>query len=75
MNIPKVIRFTIKFDLVQNIEKQIEFATEEELKKYEEDKEKFIKNFMRLFETELKNKLDFGDFRWIENVGVEMKNE
>lgn len=75
MNISKVMRFTIKFDLVQNIEKQMEFATEEELKKYEENKEKFIKEFMKRFEGELKNKLDFKDYRWIENVEVEMSDE
>lgn len=75
MNIPKVMRFTIKFDLVQNIEKQMEFATEEELKKYEENKEKFIKEFMERFEGELKNKLDFKDYRWVENVEVEMSDE
>ena len=75
MNIPKIMRFTIKFDLVQNIEKQMELVTEEELKKYEENKEKFIKEFMKRFEGELKNKLDFKDYRWIENVEVEMKDE
>lgn len=75
MNIPKIMRFTIKFDLVQNIEKQMEFATEEELKKYEENKEKFIKEFIKRFEGELKNKLDFKDYRWIENVEVEMSDE
>ncbi len=75
MNIPKVMRFTIKFDLVQNIEKQMKFATEEELEKYEENKEKFIKEFMKRFEVELKNKLDFKDYRWIENVEVEMSDE
>ncbi len=75
MNIPKIMRFTIKFDLVQNIEKQMELVTEEELKKYEENKEKFIKEFMKRFEGELKNKLDFKDYRWIENVEVEMSDE
>lgn len=69
------MRFTIKFDLVQNIEKQMKFATEEELEKYEENKEKFIKEFMKRFEVELKNKLDFKDYRWIENVEVEMSDE
>lgn len=73
MNIPKVMRFTVKFDLVQNIEEQIKFATDEELKQYEENKEKLIKEFIEKFKAELKEKLDFKDYRWIENIEVKKK--
>ncbi len=65
------MKFKITFDLVQNIEKQIKLATDEELKKYQENEEEFTKEYIKKLKVSLKNRLDYGDYCWIENIEVE----
>ena len=63
--------FTVKFDLVQNVEECLKTAAEEDIKNYLENKEECTKKFMILFKLSLMSMLDFGDEAWIENVEVE----
>lgn len=65
------MKFKITFDLVQNIEKQIKLATDEELKKYLENEEEFTKEYIEKLKVSLKNRLDCEDYCWIENIEVE----
>ena len=65
------MKFKITFDLVQNIEKQMKFATKKELKKYEENEEEFIKNYIENLKETFKNELSDEDYCWIENIEVE----
>lgn len=65
------MKFKVKFDLVQNIEKQIKFASDEDLKKYLENPEEFTKEYIANLKETLKNELHDGDYCWIENIEVE----
>ncbi len=65
------MKFKITFNLVQNIEKQIKFASDEDLKKYLENPEEFTKEYIANLKETLKNRLDCGDYCWIENIEVE----
>lgn len=65
------MKFKITFDLVQNIEKQMKFATKKELKKYEKNEEEFIKNYIENLKATIKNELNYKDYCWIENIEVE----
>lgn len=65
--------FTVKFDLVQNVEECLKTASEEDIKKYQENEEEYTKEFMRLFKLSLVRLFDFGDEAWIENAEIEEK--
>lgn len=67
--------FTVKFDLVQNINELIKIVSEEDIKKYQENEEECNKEFMEYFKSWLMKHFDAGNVSWIENVEVEMKNE
>lgn len=68
------MKLKVKFDFIQNIEKQMEEASEEELREYKENKEEFIKRGIEDFKENLKNELNYDDYCWIENLEVEYED-
>lgn len=68
------MKFKVRFDVIQNIEKQIELASEEELRAYRENKEEYDKKFIERFKEALKNELNYDDYYWIENLEVEYED-
>ena len=67
--------FTVKFDLVQNIEEQLKIASKEDIKKYQENEDAFNKEFIERFKADFKRGIDNDDYYWIENVEVKEKIE
>lgn len=68
------MKLKVKFDFIQNIEKQMEEASEEELREYKENKEEFMKRGIEDFKENLKNELNYDDYCWIENLEVEYED-
>lgn len=68
------MKLKVKFDFIQNIEKQMEEASEEELREYKENKDEFIKRGIEDFKENLKNELNYDDYCWIENLEVEYED-
>lgn len=64
------MKLKVKFDVIQNIERQIKLASEEELRAYRENKEEYNKKFIERFKEALKNKINYDDYCWIENLEV-----
>lgn len=75
MNTPKLRKFTVKFDLVQNIDELTKIVSEEDIKDFQENEEECNKEFMKFFKSWLIKNFDNGNESWIENVEVEIKNE
>ena len=65
------MKLKVKFDFIQNIEKQMEEASEEEIREYRENKDEFMKRGIDDFKENLKNELNYDDYCWIENLEVE----
>lgn len=65
----------IKFDFIQNLEKQKEEAPEEELRLYKENPDKFIKLGVEKIKTKLKNDFNYDDYCWTENLDVKVVEE
>ncbi|WP_148466183.1 hypothetical protein [Peptoniphilus harei] len=68
------MKLKVKFDFVHNLNKQMEEASEEELREYKENKEEFIKRGIEDFKENLKNELNYDDYCWIENLEVEYED-
>ncbi len=68
------MKLKVKFDFIQNIEKQMEEASEEELREYKENKDEFIKRGIEDFKENLKNELNYDDYCWIENLEVKYED-
>ena len=68
------MKLKVKFDFIQNIEKQMEEASEEELREYKENKDEFIKRWIEDFKENLKNELNYDDYCWIENLEVKYED-
>lgn len=66
------MKLQVKFDMIQNLDKQMEDATEEELKTYKENKEEFFEKSAEIFKQVLKDKLNCEDYYWIENLDVKV---
>ena len=66
------MRLQVKFDFIQNLEKQIEDATEEELREYRKNKEEFFEKSVESFKQALKDELNYDDYCWIENLDVKV---
>ena len=47
------MKLKVKFDFIQNIEKQMEEASEEEIREYRENKEEFMKRRIEDFKEYL----------------------
>lgn len=69
------MKLQVKFDFVHNLEKQMELASEKELREYRENPEAFIKKAVEKIKKELKNEIDRGDYAWIENLDVKVVEE
>lgn len=65
------MKLKVKFDFVQNIEKQMEEMPEEAIREYKENKDEFMKRGIDDFKENLKNELNYDDYCWIENLEVE----
>lgn len=68
------MKLKVKFDFVHDLNKQIELASEEELRAYRENKEEYDKKFIERFKENLKNELNYDDYHWIENLEVEYED-
>lgn len=68
------MKLKVKFDVIQNIEKQIELASEEELRAYKENPEEFNRKFIERFKEALKDTINYDDYCWIENLEVEYED-
>lgn len=66
------MKLQVKFDLIHNMEKQMEEATEEELREYRENKEEFIAQGIEQLNQTLKDELEYDDYCWIENLDVKV---
>ncbi|MBL7575385.1 hypothetical protein SAMN00017477_0890 [Peptoniphilus asaccharolyticus DSM 20463] len=68
------MKLKVKFDFVHDLNKQMEEASEEELREYKENKDDFIKRGIEDFKENLKNELNYDDYCWIENLEVEYED-
>lgn len=68
------MKLKVKFDFVHDLDKQMEEASEEELREYKENKDDFIKRGIEDFKENLKNELNYDDYCWIENLEVEYED-
>lgn len=68
------MKLKVKFDFVHDLDKQMEEASEEELREYKENKEEFMKRGIEDFKENLKNELNYDDYCWIENLEVEYED-
>lgn len=68
------MKLKVKFDFIQNIEKQMEKASEEEIREYRENKEEFIAQGIEKLNQTLKDELNYDDYCWIENLEVEYED-
>lgn len=66
------MKLQVKFDFIQNLEKQKEEASEEELRLYKECPDEFIKIGIEKIKIKLKNNLNSDDYCWIENLDVKV---
>lgn len=66
------MKLQVKFDFIQNLEKQIEVAPEEKIREYKENPDEFIKQRIEDFKKYLKNDLKCDDYCWIENLDVKV---
>lgn len=69
------MKLQVKFDFIQNLEKQMEEAFEEELRLYKENPDEFIKLGIEKIKIKLKNDLNSDDYCWIENLDVKVVEE
>ncbi len=69
------MKLQVKFDFIQNLKKQMEDATEEELREYRENKEEFFEKSVESFKQALKDELNYDDYCWIENLEVKEVEE
>lgn len=68
------MKLKVKFDFVHDLDKQMEEASEEELREYKENKDEFIKRGIEDFKENLKNELNYDDYCWIENLEVKYED-
>lgn len=65
--------FTVKFDLVQNVDELLKIASKEDIKYFQENENERNKEFTEFLKSWLIKNFDNGDVSWIENVDVEVK--
>lgn len=68
------MKLKVKFDFIQNIEKQMEKASEEEIREYRKNKEEFIAQGIEKLNQTLKDELNYDEYCWIENLEVEYED-
>ena len=69
------MKLQVKFDLIHNLEKQMEEAPEEIIREYKENPDEFIKQGIENIKKGLKNELNCDDYCWIENLDVKVVEE
>lgn len=69
------MKLQVKFDMIQNLDKQMEDATEEELGAYRENKEEFFDRLVDIFKQALQDELNCDDYCWVENLDVKVVEE
>lgn len=69
------MKLQVKFDMIQNLDKQMEGATEEELRAYRENKEEFFDRSVDIFKQVLQDELNCDDYCWVENLDVKVVEE
>lgn len=68
------MKLKVKFDVIQNLEKQMKDATEEELRLFEQYKDVFLMNRIEDFKQALKDEINYSDYCWIENLEVKIED-
>lgn len=68
------MKLKVKFDFIQNLEKQRKEATKKEIELFEKDKVVFLTQRIERFKENLKQELNDGDYCWIENLEVKIEN-
>ena len=66
------MKLQVKFDFIQNLEKQMKETPEEIVREYQENPDEYIKQEIEQFKTDLKNDLNYDDYCWIENLDVKV---
>lgn len=66
------MKLQVKFDFIHNLDKQMEEASEEELREYKENRELFMTKGIADFKGFLKQELNYDDYCWIENLDVKV---
>lgn len=66
------MKLQVKFDFIQDLEKQMEEATKEAAREYEENPEGFIKQGIERIKENLKDVLNDDYYCWIENLDVKV---
>lgn len=69
------MKLQVKFDYIQNIEKQMEEMPEEIVREYKENPDEYIKQEIEHFKKDLKNYLNYYYYCWIENLDVKVVEE
>lgn len=69
------MKLQVKFNYIQNLEKQMEEMPEEIIRKYKENPDEYIKQGIEDIKKDLKNELNYEDYCWIENLDVKMVEE
>lgn len=69
------MKLQVKFDLIHNMEKQMEEMPEEAIREYKENPDEYIKQGIERFKEDLKNDLNYDDYCWIENLEVKVVEE
>ena len=62
------MKLQVKFDYIHSVEKQREKA----FRKYKENPEVFIEEFIEGYKQALKKQLSYDDYYWIENLDVKV---
>ena len=68
------MKLKVKFDFIQNLDKQMEKAPEEELRLFEQYKDIFLMECIENFKENLKQELNYDDYCWIENLEVKIED-
>ncbi|MDU2116178.1 MAG: hypothetical protein E7E84_07530 [Peptoniphilus lacydonensis] len=68
------MKLKVKFDFIQNLDKQMEKAPEEELRLFEQYKDIFLMERIENFKENLKQELNYDDYCWIENLEVKIED-
>lgn len=68
------MKLKVKFDFIQNLDKQMEKAPEEKLRLFEQYKDIFLMERIENFKENLKQELNYDDYCWIENLEVKIED-
>lgn len=71
------MRLKIEFDLVEDAKKQKEDfnVNTKILEKFKSNKKNFVKKYIEDMKNSIKSEFTFEDYRWVENLKVEIVEE